>query len=100
MDDALVVRCGHPGADLPRDLDRLLAGEPSDPADERREVFAVDVLHRQEVGTVRLADVVDAADVRVGRLTGEANLRSKAIQSHRIGGEVAREDTRSRRLPV
>ena len=65
MQHAALVRGREPGADLPRDLERLVLGQPADAPQRRGEIFAVDVLHRQEEMSVRLADVVHAADVRV-----------------------------------
>ena len=48
VDDAALVRRGEAGADLARDLERALLGEAADALQQRREVLAVDVLHRQE----------------------------------------------------
>ena len=63
-----VVGRGQTGAELPRDLHRLVLRQAADAAQQRRQVLAVDVLHREEVLAVDLADVVDAADVGVGDL--------------------------------
>ena len=92
----LVVRRGQPRAELPRDLDRLVLREPADAAQQRGQVFAVDVLHREEVPPVDLADVVDAADVGVRDLAGEAHLGVEALdpgrarRRARAGGTSAR----------
>ena len=48
MDDVAFVRGGQARADLARDLERAVFGETADAAQQRREVLAVDVLHRQE----------------------------------------------------
>ena len=48
MQDAALVRRGEAGAELPRDLDRLVLRQPADASQQRREIFAVDVLHRHE----------------------------------------------------
>ena len=45
---AALVRGGDPGADLPRDLDRLVLRKAADAAEQRRQILAVHVLHRQE----------------------------------------------------
>ena len=55
----------RPAADLPRHLERALHREPADAAQQRAELFAVDVLHREEGVAVHFVDVVDAADVGV-----------------------------------
>ena len=52
----------------------LVDRQPSDALEQRREVLAVHVLHREIQLAVRLADVVDAADVRMGDLPGETHL--------------------------
>ena len=76
-------------AELPRDLDPFVDRQPADALQQRRQILAVDVLHRQIKISVRLADVVDAADVGVCELTREAHLvaqpRTRAlIESHRL----------------
>ena len=65
MEDAAFVRRGKTGTDLSNNLDRLVRREAADAAQQRREVFAVHVLHRQERVSFVFADVVDAAHVRV-----------------------------------
>ena len=77
VEDALLVRGVEARAELPRDVDRLVHGQVADPLEEGREVFAVHVLHREKMAALDLADVVNAADVRVRDLTREAHLRVK-----------------------
>ena len=48
--------------------------------EQRREILAADVLHRQERLAVGLADVVDAADVGMRDLPRDADLAAKARQ--------------------
>jgi hypothetical protein len=67
-------------ADLSRDLERLVRGKSADPVQERGEVLAIDILHRQEVPALVLGNVVDAADVGVGDLAGGPNFRMEAPQ--------------------
>ena len=67
MQDAALVRRREARAELPRDLERLVLRQPADAAQQRREILAVHVLHRQEQLPVDLADVVDAADVGMRR---------------------------------
>ena len=66
MQDPLLVRRGQPRAELPGHLHGLVLRQAADPAQQRREILAVDVLHRQEVLAVHLVHVVDPADVGVG----------------------------------
>ena len=63
MEDAALVRGAEPGAELARELERLVGGQPADAAQQRGEVLAVDVLHRQERLAVDLAEIVHAHDV-------------------------------------
>ena len=48
MQHAALVRRREAGAELPRDLDRLVLRQPADAPQQRRQVLAVDVLHREE----------------------------------------------------
>ena len=86
------MRGGDARAELPRDLERLVAVEVADPLQERGEVLAVDVLHAQEVLAFDLVDVVDAADVRVRDLPREADLGVEAREEPGVGGDRLREE--------
>ena len=48
MEDAPLVRRGEAGAELTRDLGGLVLGKSADAPQRRGEIFAVDVLHREE----------------------------------------------------
>ena len=74
----------RPGADLPRDLERAVLRESADAAEQRGEVLAVHVLHRQERVAVDLVDVVDAADVRVRDLPRHPDFGVQLRQPRRI----------------
>ena len=96
---ALVVRGRQAGAQLPRDLDRLVRRQPADAAEQGGEVLAVDVLHRQEVLAVGLADVVDAADVGVRDLPRDAApRRGNAAQRARVGAQRLGQELQRHRL--
>jgi hypothetical protein len=69
MQDAGVMRRRQAGADLPRDVDGLVLGQPPDPPQQRREILAVDELHGQERLAAEVADVVDATDVGLAAAT-------------------------------
>ena len=98
MEDAPLVRRGQPGAELPRDLERLVLGQPADAAQQRRQVLAVHVLHREEQLAVDLADVVDAADVRVRHLPRGAHLVVELREPRRIVRERRRQELQRDRL--
>jgi len=80
VQDALFVSGLNAGAELPRDLHRLVSGQTADAAQQRREILAVDVLHREVVLAVGLADVENAADVGVGYLARGANFGEETVQ--------------------
>ena len=71
MDDAALMRGGDAGAELPRDRDGAVFREAADATEQRGEILAVDVLHREEAAAVGLAKVVEAADVPVRDLAQE-----------------------------
>jgi hypothetical protein len=59
------------------------------------EVLAVDEFHREKVPAVDLSDVVDAADVGMGHLPGDAHLGEQPLAPHgivckRLGQEFQR----------
>ena len=88
VDDVALVRRREAGADLPRDLETAIFREAPDPPEERRQIFAVHVLHRQERAAVALVDVVDAADVRVRHLARHADLGVQLRQPRRVPVDV------------
>jgi hypothetical protein len=80
VDDPALVRGGEPEADLPRDLDRLVARGTAQTTEHGGEILAVDVLHDDEDLIVLGGDVVRAADVRVGDAAGDADFLAEAVQ--------------------
>ena len=98
VQDAAVVRRGEARAELARDLERLVLRQPADPPEQRRQILAVDVLHREEVPAVHLADVVDAAHVRVRHLPRRPHLREEPIEQRPVRGEAVRQELQRDRL--
>ncbi len=88
MQHLVLVRCGQPQANLPRDLNRLLAARPPQSSQDARQILPVDVLHGEKDVPVLLGDVVDAADVGVGDLPGVPHLAAKAVKRHRVAGHA------------
>jgi hypothetical protein len=99
VEDSLLVSGGNAGAELPGDLEGLVAVEVADPLQQRGQVLAVHELHAQEVLAVHLVHVVDAADVRVGDLPGEPDLRVETGEEPRVGGDRLREELERHGLP-
>ena len=98
MDDAALVRGGEAGADLPGDLEAALLGEAADAPQQRGEVLAVHVLHRQEGVPFDLVDVVDAADVRVRDLPRHPHFGVELRQTGRIAIDLRRQELERDRL--
>ena len=98
VDDVALVRGGQAGTDLSRDLERALLGETSDAAQERRQILAVDVLHRQERAALDLVDVVDAAHVRVRHLPRHPDFGVQLRQPGGIAIDAGRQEFERDRL--
>ena len=90
--DPSCVGRGQPRAQLARDLERLVVGQTTDATQERRQILAVDELHRQERQSIDLTDVVDTADVGVRHLPGGANLFQQTLVQRRIMGRSLRQE--------
>ena len=84
---ATFVGCREPRAQLAGDVGRLVFGKAADAAERRGQVLAVHQLHREKQLTVHLADVIDAADVRVRDLSSGSHLVVKLREADRVGGD-------------
>src|SRR5512132_4182862 len=98
MEYALIVRCGKSRAYLTRDVERLVGRESADPPQQRSQVLPVHVLHRKVVLAIQLADVVDAADVRVGDLPRDPDLGIETLEARGVVREHPREKLQRDRL--
>ena len=78
MQDLAVVCRRKAGAQLPCELERLVRWQPADAPQQRREILAVDVFHREEVLAAGFGDVVHAAHVRMGDLPRQPNFLMEA----------------------
>ena len=65
MQNALCVRGGKSRAELARDLDGFVLRQPPDAAEQRSQILAIDILHREERLAVHFADIVNAAHIGV-----------------------------------
>src|SRR5581483_571848 len=77
VDDAAVVRRRDAGAQLPRDVERFVLRKAPDAAEQRAEILAVHVLHRQKRTAVRFAEVVEADDVLVRPLPPRPSIATR-----------------------
>ena len=80
MQHAAFVRRGQTGADLARELDGFVLRQSPDAAQQRIQILAVEILHREEVETFDESDIVDAADVGMGNLPGDADFIAESRQ--------------------
>ncbi len=98
VDDAALMGGGEPGAQLARDVGGLVLRESANPTERAREIFPVDVFHREIEQAVGLPDVVHAAHVGVGNLPRGAHLVVKLRQAHRIVADRFRQELERDRL--
>lgn len=84
MDDTFGVSGGEAGTDFAGDLDGLVGRQATDAAEQGGEVFAVEIFHREEGKAFGFTDVVDAANVGVGDLAGDADLGVEAFEPARV----------------
>ena len=91
--NVIIMRCRQSRAQLARYIKRLGSMQTPDPLQERCQVFAIDVFHREKVTAFKFADVVDAADIRMGHLPGDSHLGEQpfapdGIVGKRLGQEL------------
>ena len=98
MDHAALVRGGDAGAELARDVDRLVRRQAPDAAQQRRQVLAVDVFHGEKAAAVGVAQVVEAADVLVRHLAREAQLGVELGEARGVGGDAGGQELEGDRL--
>jgi hypothetical protein len=93
-----IVGGGEAGADLAGDLHGAVSREASDPPQQRAQVFPVDVLHGEERLALDLPHVVDAGDVGVAHLAGDAHLAEEAVEAPAVLGEGRGKELQRHRL--
>ena len=91
MQNTFGVRGGQARAQLARDFDGFVGRQAADAAQQRSQVFAIHVLHRQVRLAVDFAEIVNAADIGVRDLARDADFVVEARQS----GWIARRPLRA-----
>ena len=81
-----------------RDLERAILRKAPYSPEQRREIFAVHVLHRQERVALDFIDVVHAADVRMRHLPRHPHLRVELGEPRGIPVHVPRQEFQRHRL--
>ena len=88
MHHAFGVCRGERLGDLPRDTSRAIERQAAFAAQDRVQVLAVDVGHRDELQALDVAQVVNPEDVLVRNLRAEQQLLFEALHSGRIGHQT------------
>ncbi len=96
--DAALVGRGDARAQLTRKLESLVLRNASDAAEQRAEILAVHVLHRQEAAAIGVAEVVQADDVLVGHLARHTQLVVKLREPAVVAGYPGRQEFQRDRL--
>jgi hypothetical protein len=86
------------GAELSGDFDRLVGGKSADATQERREIVAVNKLHREKVRAFHFSDVENATDVRVRDPARRADFAVKPFERRFVPGEIFRQELERDRL--
>ena len=92
VDDPVLVRETDRRQDLPRVVDRDLDRRRPAPHDQLLQGAAVEVLHRDVVGALGLAAVVDRDDVRVAQAGRVLGLAAEALDERVVGRVAVVED--------
>jgi hypothetical protein len=84
MQNATIVRRGKSGHQLACNVESLFVGEIPDALDQRLQVLAIDVLHREEVTPLEFGNIVGPADIRMRQLSRDPHFGEKTFAAHRI----------------
>ena len=88
MEHPLLVSRGKPGAKLTGNLEAALFREAADASQERAEVLAFDIFHREEIAPVDFADVVHPAHIAMRHLPGDPHFLVEECKPVRIRLEI------------
>jgi hypothetical protein len=99
MHDAKIVRRGETGTEIARDVQSFVALQATDAPQQRRQIFAVNVLHRDEVRPLPLDDVVKPADIRMRNLAPDSDFGVQPFEPAAIMHHFARQKLQRDGLP-
>jgi hypothetical protein len=88
MEDAFLMRGGETGAEFAGNFESLRVRQAADAAEKDAEILAIDILHGEKELAVEFAEVVDAANIWVGDLTGDFHFIAEAVEGLGIVGGV------------
>ena len=93
-----VVGGRHACAQLPRDGHGTILRKPADAPEQRSQIVAVDVLHREEAPTVGFAQVVETTHVLMRDLPRDPQLVVELREPRRVAARGVREELQRDRL--
>ncbi len=88
VDDADVMRRLQRPAHLLNDRNCFLRSKLGPLMDDGGEIFALDILHRDELYPLRFAQVINTDDIAVGDLGGEDQFLFEAVENGTVAGQV------------
>src|SRR4029077_13405355 len=90
--DAVFVGGGETGAELARNLQALVGGQPANAPEQGGQVFSIHVFHSEKNAAIGFTDVEDPADVGMRDLAGKTHFGVKALQSIFVAGKRYRQE--------
>jgi hypothetical protein len=98
MKYALGMGGGQAGTELARNVEGFVLGQAPDTPQKRRKVFAIDILHGKKNVAFHVADVIDAANIRMRHTPCNPHLILKTLQESLIAGGFVGQKLESDRL--
>src|SRR5918998_782756 len=98
MQHTYIVSGVEAGANLTRELNRFINRKTAYASQKRRELLTLDVFHRQKVASIRLTNVVNAANVLVAHLSCHAHFTMKPGKGSAVAQEMIRQKLKRDRL--
>ena len=80
MQNSLGMGGGKTGAELAGDIESLVVRQTPDAAQQRREIFTIDIFHSEECVAIDFAHIVDTAHVGMRNAAGYADFIAEALQ--------------------
>ena len=98
MQNAFAMSRGEARAKLARNFNSFVLRKPADAAKQRRQIFPIDILHREKRLALDFADIVDAANVGMRDATRDSDLVAKAFEQRFVMGRGIGQELEGDRL--
>ena len=92
------MRSRQSGAELARDLHRFVVWQPADPPQQRGQILAVDIFHRQEKLALHFTQVVNTADIGMRYQAGHTDFIAEPADGIGIARQRHRQKLQGHRL--